>query len=107
MSGKGRYPVTKDGRYFVVDGRLWRMTNPSLNCDLKSMLVSELMLARRDVGAALKSTDKNIEAEARRRVDLAKHALGERGTVWWEDGAPDYNRQMVKNTPYAEWFADL
>lgn len=25
-------------------------------------------------------------APARRRVDLAKHGLGERGTPWWEQG---------------------
>jgi hypothetical protein len=27
--------------------------------------------------------------------------------VWWEDGAPDYNRCLAKNTPYAAWFAAL
>ncbi|WP_313198229.1 hypothetical protein [Rhizobium sp.] len=41
---------------------------------------------------------------ARRRVDDAKTKLGERGPVWWDDGAPDYNRHMVTNTPYADWF---
>lgn len=25
----------------------------------------------------------------RARVDAAKHGLGERGPVWWDDGAPD------------------
>jgi hypothetical protein len=29
----------------------------------------------------------------------------ERGAVWWDDGAPDMNRKMVKNTPYAGWYA--
>jgi hypothetical protein len=33
--------------------------------------------------------------------------LGERGPVWWRDGAPDYNRKLAKNTPYALWFAGL
>lgn len=42
---------------------------------------------------------------ARRAVDAAKLALGERGPVWWTDGAKDFNRHLVKNTPYAEWFA--
>lgn len=46
-------------------------------------------------------------AEARRRVEAAKVALGERGPAWWTDGAPDYNRHLVKNTPYADWFSDL
>ena len=30
----------------------------------------------------------------------AKVELGERGPVWWSDGAPDYNRHLIKNTPY-------
>ena len=34
-------------------------------------------------------------------------ALVERGPVWWDDGAPDLNRHMAKNTPYAEWFAGM
>jgi len=40
-------------------------------------------------------------------VDAAKHALGERGPVWWTDGAPDFNRRLVANTPYAAWYAAL
>jgi len=46
-------------------------------------------------------------APARRRVDDAKRGLGERGPPWWQDGAPDFNRRMVANTPYAEWYAAL
>jgi hypothetical protein len=42
-----------------------------------------------------------------RRVDDAKVALGERGPVWWTEGEPDLNRHLVKNTPYAAWFAKL
>ena len=37
-------------------------------------------------------------------VDRAKRALGERGAVWWTDGAPDFNRHLVKNSPYAAWY---
>lgn len=44
---------------------------------------------------------------ARNRVNEAKIALGERGAVWWDDGAPDFNRNLVKNTPYAGWFSRL
>jgi hypothetical protein len=40
-------------------------------------------------------------------VDEVKQALGERGPVWWDDGSPDLNRHMVKNTLYAEWYAKL
>jgi hypothetical protein len=25
----------------------------------------------------------------------------------WTDGAPDYKRKLVKNTPYAAWFASI
>ena len=52
-------------------------------------LVRELMNARR--------------SRDRASVDAAKRALGERGPVWWDDGAPDFNRHLAKNTPYAGW----
>ena len=45
--------------------------------------------------------------QARARVDAAKRALGERGQPWWDDGAPDWNRRLAKNTPYADWFAEI
>ena len=81
-------------------GRLWRASNPSLPEDERQRLVNELMNARR----AVRDAEDGSEAmkEARRRVNAAKVALGERGPVWWTDGAPDYNRKMVENTPYAE-----
>jgi hypothetical protein len=44
---------------------------------------------------------------ARDAIDRTKIALGERGSPWWTYGAPDYNRHLVKNTPYADWFAAL
>lgn len=102
-----RYPVTPDGRYFVVRGRLWRMTNPSLPDDTRKALTKDLMTARRAVRTAKSSGDMEAEAEAHCAVDRAKHALGERGEVWWSDGAPDMNRKMARNTPYAAWFAAL
>jgi hypothetical protein len=51
----------------------------------------------------LRAGDKGLLAEARAQVDRAKVALGERGPVWWDDGSPDLNRRMAKNTDYAEW----
>lgn len=42
---------------------------------------------------------------ARVRIDAAKHALGERGPVWWTDGAPDLNRHLARTTPYSTWAA--
>ena len=48
-----------------------------------------------------------VRARARLAVDAAKLALGERGPVWWRDGAPDYTRKLAKNTPYVGWFGAL
>ncbi|QNA90237.1 hypothetical protein G4G28_20175 [Massilia sp. Dwa41.01b] len=107
MPDKEKYPGTPDGRYFVVRGRLWRSSNPHLDPEERQAWVKRLMDARRQVGAALKSGDTAAESHARAQVDEAKHALGERGPVWWTDGAPDYNRRMAANTPYADWYAAL
>ena len=100
-----RYPDTPDGRYFVVRGRLWRKSNPALSEAERQALVRELMSARSAVRSAKGNAAET--AAARRRVQAAKVALGERGPVWWTDGAPDFNRHLVKNTPYAGWFAGL
>ena len=101
------YPVTPDGRYYVVRGRLWRTTNPELPAEERARLVADLMRARREVGEALRGKDADAERLARLAVEAAKRGLGERGTPWWTDGAPDYNRRMVRNTPYAGWYAML
>ena len=100
-----QYPNTPDGRYFVVRGRLWRSANPDLPEAERQALVKQLMAARREVGIATRAGEDT--APARRRVDDAKRALGERGPPWWRDGAPDFNRRMVANTPYKEWYAAL
>ena len=100
------HPVTPDGRYFVVRGRLWRMSDPSLQPTKREMLVSELMQARRAMGEARRSGDRAAGATAKAEVDAAKRALGERGQVWWKDGAPDWNRHLARNTPYAAWYAE-
>lgn len=99
-----QYPVTPDGRYFVVRGRLWRTTNPTLPEATRTRLVADLMRARSDVGQAQRTHDDALRQDARRRVHEAKIALGERGPVWWDDGAPDYNRRMAVNTPYRAWY---
>ena len=75
------YRRIPDGHYFVVSGRLWRLSEPALDPDRRN----------RD----------------RSRVDAAKRALGERGPVWWTDGAPDWNRHLARNTPYASRWASL
>jgi hypothetical protein len=101
------YPVTPDGRYFVVRGRLWRCSNPQLPEEERQRLTAVLMAARRAKGLAMRNGDDSGREQARQQVDAAKIALGERGPVWWTDGAPDVNRRMVKNTSYAAWFAAL
>ncbi len=77
----------------MVRGRLWRTSNPTLDPDVREQLVRELMTARR--------------TRDRAGVDAAKRALGERGPPWWTDGARDWNRHLAKNTPYAEWAAQI
>lgn len=99
--------TTPDGRYLIVRGRLWRCSNPDLSEAQRQALVNELMDARRLVKAAKAADDGESLRKARAQVQAAKVALGERGTVWWRDGAADYNRHLVANSPYAEWFASL
>jgi len=101
------HPVTPDGRYFLVRGRLWRTSNPALPEEARQALVSRLMTARRAVRDALRAKDRDAEMRARADIDAAKVALGERGPVWWTDGAPDLNRHMAGTTVYADWFAKV
>ncbi|WP_091228355.1 DUF3253 domain-containing protein [Microbacterium sp. 3J1] len=70
---------TEDGHHMIIDGRRWRATDPSIPEGFRQELVDELMAARRAVKAS--------EDDARRRVQDAKTALGERGVPWWEDRA--------------------
>ncbi|PZX19774.1 hypothetical protein LX81_00235 [Palleronia aestuarii] len=98
------YPETPDGRYFVAKGRLWRKTDPRLGESERRAAVKDLMQARRAVGTA--ETDA-ARQEARQAVDAAKRRLGERGPVWWEDGAPDETRRAPWNTRYAGWWGAL
>ena len=102
-----RHPVTPDGRYFVVRGRLWRCSNPHLDPVERARLTRELMEARRAKGKAMNAGDPTAREAARLRVDAAKIALGERGDPWWTDGAPDVNRHMARNTVYATWWATV
>lgn len=93
--------LTEDGRYLIVRGRLWRTANPTLEPSHRQSMVNELMKARRAVRLALIAGDPDALLTTRTRVQLAKVNLGELGPVWWSDGAPDFNRWLVKNTPYA------
>jgi hypothetical protein len=80
-TGQPGHPITPDGRYFLVRGRLWRMSNPTLPHEVRYILVSDLMTARRAVREAKKAGNRAGEAAAHEAVDRAKRALGERGTM--------------------------
>lgn len=78
----GQPPLTEDGHYYVIDGRRWRATDPSIPEDRRTELVAALMSWRREVRRT-KGTDE--ESAARAGVQAVKVALGERGTPpWWE-----------------------
>ena len=98
-----KHPVTPDGRYFVVKGKLWRLSDPDISTRERALFVKALMDARRAVKDAKKAGDREAELDAHKKGDEAKRGLGERGPGWWNDGAPDFNRHLAKNTPYAAW----
>ena len=99
-----RYPETPDGRYFVAKARLWRRSDPALSGDVHRDAVRDLMAARRAVRDA---DGPEATATARARVQDAKERLGERGPVWWDDGAPDLTRHAPWTGPYAAWWRGL
>ncbi|MCM3696539.1 biopolymer transporter Tol [Microbacterium oleivorans] len=72
-----------DERWLVVNGRRWRRTDPALPADLVAALTSHLGRGRSAVRRA--QGDPDATSAARRRVDLAKHGLGERGPYWWDE----------------------
>ena len=91
----------------MVRSHLWSMSDPALGDERRPELVMALMEARRVVGQAKRTDDTDALRAARYNVHSAKRALGERGPVWWTDGAPDSNRHMVVSTPYSQWFDAL
>ncbi|MFC3453537.1 hypothetical protein [Amycolatopsis speibonae] len=91
-----------DGHFVVIDGRRWRATDPEIpeeeeveeeEEEEEERLRSLLMRARRDVGASRRAQDGEAERDARSRVHLAKVALGERGTPWWEQDSVERRRR--------------
>ena len=94
------YPVTPDGLYFLVDGRLRRCADPNLAKVARRKLLAVLTDARRAVKEA--RTEKSLR-EARTQVNSAKAGLGEIGNVRQAEPAPDYNEELARETPYAKW----
>lgn len=76
-----------DERWMLLNGRRWRRTDPCLPPELVAALKSQLGKGRSAVRTA-KGDDSRI-AEARRRVGIAKHGLGERGPYWWDEPEAD------------------
>lgn len=96
------FRYTPDGRYIIVNDRLWRASNPDLDTHAAEDLVRRLMSARRSIAAS--SSDDELRS-LRKVVHTVKVELGERGPVWWNDGDPDQNRKLVRNSSYADWYA--
>jgi hypothetical protein len=72
---------TDDERWLVVDGRRWRRTDPAIPEDELARLKSHLGRGRSGVRTARGDVEL---AATRRRTQLAKVGLGERGPRWWE-----------------------
>lgn len=101
------YPITPDGRYFVVRGRLWRRINPTLPQQERVSLIAELIRARSAARHARRDGDDEALLAAKRDIEAAKTALGERGPPWWSDGTADLSRQPAQDSPYRQWFVAL
>ncbi len=99
------YPHTPDGRYFVAAGKLWRCSDPRLTEAGRKALTKNLMAARRKM-KEVQNNERQLKA-AKRAVNAAKEALGERGPVWWDDGAPDQTTKAPQNSTYKDWWASL
>ena len=95
------------GRYIVVNDRLWvQIQSDTYTRRTRAVHKgSDGCAPDRREGSARRGS-RSVQA-ARKLVDEAKIALGERGEVWWDDGAPDYGRKLVKNTRYAQWWTAL
>ncbi|MEU4695226.1 hypothetical protein [Actinoplanes sp. NPDC023714] len=83
--------MDEDDHYIVIKGRRWRATDPAIPEDVAARLRRALMAARRDVGAMQRRGED--PAPARKRVQAAKVALGERGTPWWEQTLEERRRR--------------
>ncbi|WP_437049886.1 hypothetical protein [Streptomyces sp. enrichment culture] len=85
--------TTPDGHFVVIGGRKWRATDPSVPEEIAARLRRHLMAARRAVRSATTAGDAQAERAARARVNLAKVALGERGTPWWDQPEDERRRR--------------
>ena len=91
MPERGTEAEEHPDRWLVVNGRRWRRQDPEVPPEAAARLLSHLGRGRSGV-RALNAAGED-PAPARRRVDLAKHGLGERGTAWWEQDASERRRR--------------
>lgn len=75
---------TDADKWLIVKGRRWRRTDPELEPTVVEELKSHLGKARNAVRTTKKNGTEEDLKQARHRVDIAKHGLGERGDYWWE-----------------------
>jgi hypothetical protein len=103
--GSKTYTDTPDGRYYISGSRLWRNVNPDIDEATRASLITELMAARR----AVRNARGNAEAAKAAKIHATSvtEALGQSGDVWWTDGAPDYHRMLIENTPYKDWWLNI
>ena len=57
--------------------------------------------------AVSNATNEDEVRHALEAVHAAKVALGERGPVWWNDGAAEFSDRHPTDTPYADWWRSL
>jgi hypothetical protein len=101
-------PRTPDGRYSVYMGHLWRCPNPALSEEERARLAQQLVTLRRALALPRGAGEQTASSVALgKEVERVKIALGQHGPVWWTDGAPDYHRTQIENSPYADWWSNL
>ena len=67
-----KHPVTPDGRYFVVRGKLWRMANPNLTCGAVRTCCAQAVAAAGESVAAIMKPLNRTEAAIRNRARTLK-----------------------------------
>lgn len=88
--------TSDDDRFFLHEGRKWRRADPTLPEDVAKQLLSQLGRARSAVNKHRKAKQEPKVKEARRRVQIAKEGLGERGTPWWEQSPAERQARWEK-----------
>jgi len=68
--------TTPDGRYIVIQGRLWRAPNPALPAERKVKYMRDLLNGRRALKAAKLSGDEAAITAARRPRSASASAAG-------------------------------